>query len=151
MTIILRRFKLSPFTRVLIAPRQRTFGHSNLSLNTVRGLLGTPRLGHGVNHDPILAHELKPPTPFSFVLFLGSARQAIPDTSTTQESYQRLGLLLWSPGLYNAGRGTDSPGGLTDQHAGLAGSATGPSLGGRLVDRELFNSPGHPNDPRGPI
>ena len=73
MTITLRRFKLSPFTLVLIAPRQGTFGHHNLSLITVREPLGTLRLGHGVNHDPILARELKPPIPFSFVLFLGSA------------------------------------------------------------------------------
>ena len=82
MTITLRRFKLSPFTQVLIAPRQGTFGHHNWSLITVREPLGTPRLGHGINHDPILVRELKPPIPFSFVLFLGSARPTMPDSST---------------------------------------------------------------------
>ena len=75
----------------------------------------------------------------------------MPDSSTAQESFQRLGLLLWSPGLYVTSGGTHPQDGLADQHAGLAGSATGPSPGGRLIDRELFNSPGHPNDSRGPI
>ena len=46
----------------------------------------------------------------------------------TQELYQRLGLLFWSPGLYDAGRGTDSPDGLVGQHARMASSATGPHL-----------------------
>ena len=69
MTITLRRFKLSSFTRVLIAPHQGSFGYHNWSLITVREPLGTQRLGHGINHDPILARELKPPIPFSFVLF----------------------------------------------------------------------------------
>ena len=40
---------------------------------------------------------------------------------------------------------------LADQHARLAGSATGTSPGGRFLDRELFNGPGHPDDSRGPI
>ena len=150
MTIILCRFKLFPFTRVLIAPRQRTFGHHNLSFNTVRGPLGTPRPGHGKTTNPILAHELKPPTPFSFILFLGSARQAVPDTSTTQESYQRFRLLLWSPGLYDASGGTDSPDGLIGKHARVASSATGSSLGRRLVNREPFDSLGHLNSPLRP-
>ena len=33
--------------------------------------------------NPISAHELKPPSPFSFVLFLGSARPTIPKASVT--------------------------------------------------------------------
>ena len=55
------------------------------------------------------------------------------------------------PGLYDAGGGTHPQDGLADQHARLADSATGPSPGGRLVNREPFDSLGHLDSPQGPI
>ena len=73
----------------------------------------------------------------------------MPDSSMAEESFQRLRLLLWSPGLYDAGGGTHPQDGLTDQYARLADSATGPSLGGRLINQESFNSLGHLDSPRG--
>ena len=72
MTIIFSRFRLSPSTRVAIALCQRTFGHHNLSLNTFKGPLGTPGPSHWITMNPISARELKPLTPFPFILFLGS-------------------------------------------------------------------------------
>ena len=55
MTVIFSCFKLSPSTRVAIASCQRKFGHHNLSLNTFKGLLGTPRPGPSINHEPHLS------------------------------------------------------------------------------------------------
>ena len=45
--------------------------------------------------------------------------------------------------------GTHPQNGLPDQYARLADSATGPSPGGRLINREPFNSLGHLDSPRG--
>ena len=148
MTIIFDRFKLSPSTRVAIAQCQRTFGHHNLSLNTFKEPLGTPRPGHRMNHEPHLPTRVKTINPIFLLIFsLGCAGLTIQDASTAEESHPRLGLLLWSPGLLDAHRGINPQDGLVNQCSMLAISAPGSLLGGRHIDRKPCNGLGHSTNP----
>ena len=148
MTILFSCFKLSPFIRVAIASCQRTSGHHNLSFHTFKGPLGTPRPGNWINYEPHLSTWVK--TTNSYFLSFFFSRECVTNYTKHQRGLRVIPMTRTpslEPRLYDADRGTDFQDGLVGQHARVASSTTGSSLGGRVVNREPFNSLGHLNIP----